>query len=118
MVFNLPVSEDTLLAGMVKHEWFEQEFPMSGKARCSIPARKGEILLTVLIVGDGEHLVLSGQPFDLLGAVASMPVRFPIGGITAAEAEQCILRLGQRKIVCVHLNDQYRDIDVIEKIQI
>src|SRR5215467_7522127 len=47
-----------------------------------------------------------------------MPVRLPIGGITAAESEQCILRLRQRQIVRVNLNDQDCHVNVIEKVQI
>src|SRR5262249_56795378 len=88
MVFNLPIPKETFLAGMVKHERFEQEFPMRSETRGSIPAGEGEVLLTVLVVGNGEHLVLGGQPFHLLPAVASMPLPLPIAGITTAQTEQ------------------------------
>jgi hypothetical protein len=57
VVFNLPVSEETLLPGMVKHERFEQKFPMRGETRCSIPASEREVLLTVLIIGYGQYLL-------------------------------------------------------------
>jgi hypothetical protein len=62
---------------MIRHQGLHQILPMRGEARGAKAAHRRQILVTLLVIRDREHLAVGGKPFGTLEAMAGalLPVR-------------------------------------------
>ena len=83
-----------------------------------VAAHSGEVALAPLVVGGGEDLAFSAEPFHAARAVQRSPVLVPPRRIGAAEAEHNVLRDGERQLTRRDLDGEQNDVHVMEEVEV
>jgi len=98
MVFDLPLTQDGGLLGVVERHRPQQELPVACDHRRAVAAEELQELLAVAVIGGGERCAISGEPLDRMRALAGASMLVSESGIDASEAEQRLLRERQWQV--------------------